>query len=204
MNQRGYFTVGHWRRIPIRIHWSAPLGALLWTGGSPSLVRITAFLFMILLHELGHAALVRRARAWVTEITSHGMGGECWWQGRVSPLERALIAFGGVFAQLGLAGVTFAWAFLFPPKTPFAFDLVEMFTVYNLFNAAFNLVPVPPLDGSQAWALFPLLWKRWRAGAPARRRRRRRNELRVIDGELRGILAEAARRTRKLDDDRVQ
>jgi len=197
VGRSGYFTVARWRGIPIKIHWSAPIGAVLWTGGSPSLVRISAFIFMSVLHELGHAVLVRRARAWVTEITVHGMGGECWWQGQVTPIERAMIAFGGVWAQGLLALTAFAWASMIPPETPLALDLVEMFTRYNLYNAAFNLLPVPPLDGSQAWKLFPLLWKRWRLGGLARKKARNRRKLRVIEGELQELLRRAAKKTRE-------
>ncbi len=195
MGNRGYFTVARWRGIPIKIHWSAPLGALIWTGGSLSPARVGAWLFMILLHEMGHAVLVRRAHAWVTHITIHGMGGECWWQGDVTPIERAMIAFGGVWAQGLLALAAFAYAFFSPPETQLALDLVDMFTRYNLYNAAFNLVPIAPLDGSQAWKLFPLLWKKWRLGSLDRQRARNRRKLKVIEGELQDLLKRAAKKT---------
>jgi len=201
MGSGGYFTVARWRGIPIKIHWSAPIGAVLWTGGSPSLARICAWVFMIVLHELGHAVLVRRAGAWVTHVTVHGMGGECWWQGDVTPIERAMIAFGGVWAQGLLALGAFAFAWISPPETQLAFDLIDMFTRYNLYNAAFNLVPVPPLDGSQAWKLFPLLWKKWRYGALERRKKANRRKLKVIEGELKELLKDAARRTNQRRDD---
>jgi Zn-dependent protease len=194
MGKGGYFTIARWRGIPIQIHWSAPLGAFLWTGRDPSLARIGAWLFIVVLHELGHAVLVRRAKGWVTHVTVHAMGGECWWQGEVSPIERAMIAFGGVWAQGLLALVTFGVAFVMPPETPFALDVVTMFTTYNLYMAAFNLVPVPPLDGSQAWKLFPLLWRRFRLGTVERRKRWNRRKLKVIEGELKDLLAEAARK----------
>jgi Zn-dependent protease len=190
----GYFTVARWRGIPIKIHWSAPIGAFLWTGGVLSVARIGAFLFMVILHELGHAVLVRRARAHVTHITVHAMGGECWWQGNVTPIQRAMIAFGGVWAQGLLALAAFGWAFLAPPTTAFANDLIVMFTRYNLYNAAFNLVPVPPLDGSQAWKLFPLLWQKFRYGRLDSARARNRREMRKIQDELKVLLAEAARK----------
>ena len=190
----GYFTVARWRGIPIKIHWSAPIGAFLWTGRVVSLTRIAAFLFMIVLHELGHAVLVRWARAHVTEITVHGLGGECWWKGNVTPIQRATIAFGGVWAQGLLAIAAFVAAYITPPTTAFGSDLIVMFTQYNLYNAAFNLVPVPPLDGSQAWKLFPLLWKRFRYGRPGGARARNARELRQIEGELQELLARAAKK----------
>jgi Zn-dependent protease len=190
----GWFTVARWRGIPIKIHWSAPLGAFLWTGGSPSLARIGAWLFMIVVHELGHAVLVKHARAHVTHVTVHGMGGECWWQGDVTPIQRAMIAFGGVWAQCLLALGAYGFALAAQPSTQLGLDLFEMFTRYNLYNAAFNLVPVPPLDGSQAWKLFPLLWKRLRYGRLESQRARNAREMRQIQKELKVLLGDAAKK----------
>jgi membrane-associated protease RseP (regulator of RpoE activity) len=192
MDGRGYFTAGRWRGIPIRIHWTAPLGALLWTGGSPSLTRIGAFLFVILVHELGHAVLVRWARARVTEITIHAMGGECWWQGEATPIQHAVIAFGGVWAQALLAAGTYLFTLGSPPESTMALNLVDMFTRYSLYNAAFNLVPVPPLDGSKAWKLFPLLLARARS---RRRKRKSPQELREFEREMKKVLERAAKKT---------
>jgi hypothetical protein len=194
MGRRGYFTIGRWRGIPVKLHWSAPIGAYFWTGCNPSLVRILAFLSVTVVHELGHAVLVRRARAHVTEITVHAFGGECWWMGEATPIERAMIAFGGVWAQCLLAAAAFAWAALAPAQSALAVDLVDMFTRYNLYNAAFNLTPLRPLDGSEAWKLFPLLWKRARRSGRRRKNARDRRELKVIEGELQAVLRRAARK----------
>ena len=40
----------------------------------------------------------------------------------------------------------------------------------NLVVALFNLTPVAPLDGAQAWALVPILWSE-RARKPKARRK---------------------------------
>jgi stage IV sporulation protein FB len=194
----GYLTIARVRGVPIRIHWSAPIGAVVWTGGSPSLVRIAAFLCLIVLHELGHAVLVWRARAQVTDITVHAFGGECWWQGEVTAIQRAMIAFGGVWAQGLLALAVFAWSWTTPPQSAMAADLVDMFTRYNLYNAAFNLIPVPPLDGSKAWQLFPLLFRRLAAGQ--RQRRKQAKEMKRIEREMKELLARAARNTVRKKD----
>lgn len=194
MGNGGYFTIARWRGIPIKIHWSAPIGAFLWTGGSPSPARIGAWLFMIVLHELGHAVLVKQARAHVTHVTVHALGGECMWQGNVTPIQRAMIAFGGVWAQGLLALAAFAFGMFVTPETQLGLDLYDMFTRYNLYIAAFNLVPVPPLDGSQAWKLFPLLWHKLRYGRLMSAQARNRREMRQIQKEMQELLAEAARK----------
>ena len=197
MDGRGYFSLGRWRGIPICLHWSAPLGAFLWTGGEVSVVRIAGFLAMILFHEMGHAVLVRRARAHVVKITMHIMGGECWWRGEATPIERAAIAFGGVWAQLLLAAAAFAFAAFAPAEmmTPRMGELVNMWTRWNLFNAAFNLIPVKPLDGSEAWRLFPLLWKRARRGRLQRQQSRNKRELKQVESELKELLERARKGT---------
>jgi Zn-dependent protease len=152
---------------------------------------------MILIHELGHAVLVRRARAEVVEITLHVMGGECWWRGQVTPLQRAAIAFGGVWAQLVLAAAAFGFASLAPAEmmTGRMTELVDMWTRWNLFNAAFNLIPIKPLDGSEAWKLFPLLWRRLRFGRLERQQSRNRRELKQIESELQALLKRARKST---------
>src|SRR5207302_3595691 len=108
--------------------------------------------------------------------------------------QRAMIAFGGVWAQGLLALAAYAFALASPPQTQLGLDLFEMFTRYNMYNAAFNLVPVPPLDGSQAWKLFPLLWKRLRYGRLESVRAKNARELRQIQREMKQLLAEAARK----------
>jgi Zn-dependent protease len=193
----GYVTIGRWRRAPIRIHWSALLGALVWTGGDLSLPRCLTFVAIILVHELGHALLVRRARASVVEIRVHFMGGECQWAGRVSPLERSVIAFGGVWAQLLLALGAVVFARVAPPTmmTRGAMAVLDMLTSWNLFNAAFNLLPIAPLDGAEAWKLFPRLYQRLRLARLERKRARNRRDLRAIEGELEQLLDNCAKRS---------
>jgi Zn-dependent protease len=115
--------------------------------------------------------------------------------GEATPLERAMIAFGGVWAQGLLAAATCACAALTPARSAMATDLVEMFTRYNLYNAAFNLIPMRPLDGAEAWKLFPLLWKRARRSGRRRQKARDRAELNAIEGELQDLLRRAARQS---------
>ena len=100
---RGYLTIFHYRGAPVRIHWTAPLGALI-LGGSLLVVPIywLAFFVLIVMHEIGHAALVRRYRFQVISIDLHGLGGLCRWEGSANPWQRAVIAWGGIWVQLAL------------------------------------------------------------------------------------------------------
>lgn len=155
----GYLRLGHWTGTPIRLHWTAPLGALFFGRFQWAPAFWFSFLFLIAIHEIGHAVLVRRYGATPITLDIHGLGGLCRWYGSVSPIGTAMIAWGGVAAQF--VALIFALAALFvfgAPTTAATFQLRSAFVEQNLFLMALNLVPVPPLDGFKAWQLFGLLW----------------------------------------------
>jgi Zn-dependent protease len=120
-----------------------------------------AFVALVLVHELGHAAMVFRYGLRVTGLEVHGLGGECRWSGEATAWQRAAIAWGGVLAQLVLLVGTCAYLWLMGGvATRFWSDFVEVFVYTNVGMALFNLVPIPPLDGAKAWAIVPLLKSR--------------------------------------------
>ena len=164
MWSRGFLTVARVRGIPVRFHWTMPLCALiagrfnfvpgLWLG----------YLLLVLLHELGHAGVVRYHGHEVESIDVHGLGGLCRWSGLATPIERATIAWGGVWTQMVIfAGAHAALAGLGEPTSSFWAQMAVAATSVNLWLMAINLIPLPPLDGAEAWSLFPLLWARRRA-----------------------------------------
>ncbi len=159
------WTLFRLRGAPVRIHWSAPLGVWAFGGFVFDAVYLVAALGLVLVHEVGHALVVRAAGARVVELELNGLGGYCRWQGEVSPVGRAAIAFGGVWAQLALL---FAALALVPTglfdgsRAGFVFFWVA--TQSNVWMVLLNLLPVKPLDGAEAWRL-PLL-----LGRAARRR----------------------------------
>ncbi|GMV14292.1 MAG: hypothetical protein AMXMBFR56_25160 [Polyangiaceae bacterium] len=158
MLDRGSLTIARLRGIPIRLHWTVPLGALVFSGFRFAPGFWTGFLLLVLIHELGHAALVRAFRLRVEGIDITGFGGLCHWSGRATAAERGAIAWGGVLAQALLLGGTFAaLALLGRPRTPFVAELVSVFTTTNLWLIGLNLLPVPPLDGYEAWKLVGTL-----------------------------------------------
>lgn len=166
MFDQGYLTLFRIARIPVRAHWSVPLGLLLF-----SRLRIApgvwlGFLLVILLHELGHAFLVRRYGLSVLGIDLSGLGGVCKYAGGPSPWQTAVIAWGGVLAQAPLALAAFvAWHFgVVVPRSPFTYELLDMLVWGNLWIAGFNLLPVGGLDGATAWPLLKMWWDRRRVG----------------------------------------
>jgi Zn-dependent protease len=171
----GYLTLGKWRGADVRAHWTLPLGAAVFSGGRFVPGFWLGFFLLVLIHEVGHALLVRRFRCRVISIDIHGLGGVCRWNGSPSPIQRAHIAWGGVHAQLAVFGITVgALALLGDPDARFVAQVVSAFTTTNLWLIALNLLPVPPLDGAEAWKLPRLLRAR-----SVRHRQRAREEARV-------------------------
>jgi len=159
MFQRGYWTIGRFRGAQIKAHWSILLGAFVFAHFRLSPGFFLAFPCLILVHELGHAYLAARLGHEVIGIEATGLGGECQWSGNASPFEEALIAWGGVLAQLLLFVATQLWLWLLPePTTAFGWEVANAFTHTNLYLIAVNLLPIPPLDGARAWSLFAA-WK---------------------------------------------
>ncbi len=151
----GYLTVGRCYGAPLRIHWTTPIGAYVFTGADYVPGAWLGFLLLVLAHELGHAALVRAFRCRVVSIDVHGLGGVCSWQGSASEQQRASIAWGGVLGQLIILFTTPLWARIFDPAShPFVAQLVYALTTTNLIMILLNLLPIHPLDGAEAWRLF--------------------------------------------------
>ncbi|MFO0592751.1 MAG: hypothetical protein U0441_34730 [Polyangiaceae bacterium] len=161
MRFRGSWTIARLWGVPVRVHWSVIVFALLSGGFKFRPGAWVATLLLILIHEIGHALVVRRVGARATALDVLGFGGLCWWEGRVTPLQRAAIAWGGIWAQL----VVFAIAALYVslrgyPAHTFVADMLHVAVTNNLYLVAFNLLPIQPLDGAEAWSLVPLLWRR--------------------------------------------
>ena len=161
--------LGVWRGVPIRVHASTPVGLYVFSGFRFIPEWWACALALVLLHELGHALVVRLVGGRATEVMLTGFGGHCAWKGEVSPLGRAAIACGGVGAQLLLlvAALTLD-ALGLVPSGPSAALVQGAATFSNAWLIGVNLLPIAPLDGAEAWA-FP-----YRLGQLARRRLKER------------------------------
>jgi stage IV sporulation protein FB len=155
----GYLEVGKVRGAAVRFHWTAPLGAVVFTGFSFSPALWAGFSLLVVLHELGHAALVRHLGYEVVAVRVHAFGGDCQWSGDPTRTEVAVVAWGGVLAQAVLwVAATIVLFLTGPPSSPLLWALAATFTSTNAHMLLFNLLPIPPLDGSKAWPLLPMLW----------------------------------------------
>lgn len=165
--------------IPVRVHpffWV--IGVLLGeiqTELAPILIRVAAFFLAILVHELGHA-LVIRAYGFRPWITLHGLGGLASYDPAGNydskgsgPLRQILISAAGPGAGLVLGAVVVGLVAVFSRKLigfefggsygiditsiPIKSPLLRLFVWYLLFISIIwgivNLLPVYPLDGGQ-------------------------------------------------------
>lgn len=153
--EHGTLTVGRWRGIPLRINWTFLL-LMLFVGGSEPWAWL-GVLLLIAGHELGHAAMVLAVGARAREVMVAGFGGYCRWDGAVSAKGRAIIAWGGAWAQLLMLALAFALSMVWPARTQGQAVLYDVFIRTNLFLLALNLLPFPPLDGKEAWPLVGYL-----------------------------------------------
>ncbi len=196
MFKNGFLVIGRYRGAPIRVHWTLPLGAFVFGRFAFVPGFWLAFALLILLHELGHAMVVVLCKQHVLAIDVQGFGGLCTWDGAVTPMQRVAIAWGGVLAQTAVLVVSYVvLRLLGPPTTSFGADLASAFIFTNMWLIALNLLPVPPLDGVEAWRIVPLLRARYAKRGAARvaakpsekglrseRVRRAGSRFRVIEG----------------------
>jgi Zn-dependent protease len=162
----GYFRVGRLAGVDLRLHWSVPVGALVFGSLRFEPVLWLAYLAVIGVHELGHGLLIKSVLSpaegnRITGIEVTGYGGQCRFRGKADALEHALIAWGGLLGQAVLLIGTLLVVSAFGHATSHAGSLVEhAFVEINLWIAGINLLPFAPLDGARAWRVFPELGAR--------------------------------------------
>lgn len=146
----------------------------IWLGAGYSLLIsalavITGFLF----HELAHKFMAQRYGAWA-EFRMYPLGlilalifsfagfifaapGAVYIQGLISRSQNAKISLSGPTMNL-IVGAVFilAWAVL-PVGNILGLGL-RIVGLVNLFLAVFNLLPIPPMDGSKIFGWNPILY----------------------------------------------
>lgn len=153
---QGSVLLGRVAKVDVRLHWTAIVGAFVFNGFRFDPIRIVCFAGLVLLHEVGHAPVVRACGATPIVIQLTGIGGYCSWRGQVSKIGRAAIAWGGVWAQTVLLILALVYQQFADPTPGPAMEVMWALTYSNAWLIAVNLIPVEPLDGRQAWPL-PLL-----------------------------------------------
>lgn len=154
----GYARFGRWGAAPLRWHWSLPLGMAM--AGAWELAPLAWLLFfgVVLAHEAGHHATVRRVGLRVVGVDLQGLGGEVRWNGVATPKEQVQIAWSGVLAQLGvLIAAEVVLAVAGGASSPWLATVERVCVHVNAVMIGLNLLPIPTFDGEVAWKLIPLL-----------------------------------------------
>jgi len=143
------------------MHWSIFAIAILVLAGAirtpdSTFAGMAAWLGLLILHESGHLGMARRRGYRACSMALYPIFGLAGFEAPESRLDRALIAWGGVLAQVAVAVPPALYIMLagYTPFEPLNAVLV-IFGPYSLFAAAFNLLPISPLDGSKAWDIVP-------------------------------------------------
>jgi stage IV sporulation protein FB len=207
---RSSWRVGTLRGIPIEVHWTVLLG-LPWyyylnRSATATAVAFVAFSVLLLMHELGHAAVARWRDVAVGKIRLLFMHGSCTHEEPYYEEDDVLIAWGGVAAQLVVLALALVARPLVAELSPAAFVLASpLFAVLintNLFMIVFNLLPIAPLDGAKAWRALPLLRERarqtsWAAGVRRLLSARQRAREKKLEAESARIASDIIDRLKK-------
>ena len=178
---RSSWRLGQWRGVPISAHWTVLIGLPWFYYETRSLagtaIAFVAFCFLILAHELGHAAVARWRRVEVESIRLFFIHGTCATEEPHYELDDVLIAWGGVAAQFVVLVVAFSADLLLSAFAPVAGWIASpVFRVLigaNIFIMILSLIPVAPFDGFKAWRILPILREWWQETSWAASLRRR-------------------------------
>ncbi len=156
------------RGVGVYLHWTVLLIAaiiLLNVIRHPlmSLLGLTAYLSVLLIHESGHMIAAQRLYCKVLSIEIYPIFGFCRFEMPWSRFDHCVIAWGGVLAQAVVAGpvVLYVSMFRYTRFQPIN-AVLALLGFFSLGVAAFNLLPIPRLDGSIAWGIIPEGIKRLR------------------------------------------
>lgn len=148
-----------------------PIGWLATRSFNGAVASWLGFSVLMLVHELGHAIMARRQGLAVHEIRLYFMHGVCEYEHAYSKRKQALVAWGGVLAQMLLllsaiviAKVLVALGLGLPSWIAPAFFV---WVPLNVMIAFVNLLPVPPLDGAVAWRGLSAIFARPSIDQPA-------------------------------------
>jgi stage IV sporulation protein FB len=184
--QGGFWTVTRVAGVPLRAHWSLLVGLVLLALNHVGPAAWACWLVIVLSHELAHLAAARALGAEVYGIDLWALGGVCWSDASLSPVERSLVAAAGPSINLALAAIGIAVLMVSGTSLGHLHEPVSVFAGLNLGVGLLNLLPFRPMDGREALAL-PTRWVRARAAGrsmrgTAPRVRARSRSLGVIPG----------------------
>ncbi|MFF4834994.1 site-2 protease family protein [Streptomyces sp. NPDC001315] len=185
---KGSIRLGTVRGLTVRAHWSVPLIMLLLAygladrtlpgyapGQAPVVYAIAGvvdaalLLVSLVVHELAHALMARRAGISVRDVTLWALGGMTRMDRPTTARAAFTVAASGPLASLLLGGIGLGAAVAVETTPGWRIPVVVLGWLggTNLLLGVFNLLPAAPLDGGRL--LQALLW--WRTGDRERAQR---------------------------------
>ena len=181
-DQPNYWELGRWGRVPVALHWTV-LIVFVWffvifVDVFTTLVASAAFFVLLVVHELGHVAVLRAKKIPVECVTLYGLHGRTDYPYASHGAEIA-IAWGGVGAQLLVLVLALVATYTVnlssvPLLARIVGIVLMVFIRFNIFLMIVALLPIGPFDGKAAWAAVPYL------RASLRRRKRAARERRMF------------------------
>ena len=182
MFDRGLLTIARVRGAAVRVHWTLPFGVLLFALPRVSPGAWLGALLVLLAHAGGRLGMARARRRPTRGVRLHMFGGDGYHPGARGS-DGAVIAWGGVLAQLVVAGVGAVLRGRAPDATGFGADLVQTLVGPNLVLAVIHLVvPFEPFAGRGIWRRGPGGGIRRPGGPLTSRELRRRQERAMAEG----------------------
>jgi Zn-dependent protease len=174
-----YWQLGSWGRIPVAMHWTVLLTFawmyLVFWSVPGTLVGAVALFLVMVVHELGHVAVLKRRKVSIDSITFFGIHGTTS-HGYAGPGVEIAVAWAGVAAQAVLLAITIALGEVLVIPNPLLLWVWGVFylvwTKLNVFVMVIALLPLGPFDGRTAWGVFAYM-----KGAMRRRKRAKQERL---------------------------
>lgn len=161
----GYIKVAKLWGAPVEVLWWLPvIGILLCFVGDPHFRKYgyycLALIFLVVVHELGHAAMTRLFGLQVIRIDISGLTGRCYIELPKQVRQSALIWSAGLMAQLAVLLLTWVYVMAFGhPKSVSGHAIVQIFINMNIIIFLVNLTPYrfqdgDASDGKVLWDLY--------------------------------------------------
>jgi Zn-dependent protease len=126
-------------------------------------VTLASFLGVMLVHELGHASVAHHFGYTVEGIWLAAVHGRCEFQAPETEWEHSLIAWGGVAAQIIVAGPLLLFDSVWHRSLGILAPVILILGYYSVLTVIFNLLPLRGLDGELAWRIIPQMRQRLEA-----------------------------------------
>lgn len=144
--------------FPIVIHWmfwlnTALLGGAIGASTPAEMRRLLAFMiaafFSVLIHELGHASVMRKFGDRNVKIVLYAFGGYAQGSRWFSRWQDILLTAAGPGLQIAAGLAIYLLLDVVKPPNSWLAYLAAQFVFVSIFWSILNLVPILPLDGGR-------------------------------------------------------